>query len=758
MTSEEYAQLKLDGQLVGNEVLLSEGQFNTSDSLIIYQGFISQPEAVGCSGYTDPSGPSLPVTSLDDGWVTASPLTLPFNFCFFGSTQTQVWVNNNGNISFNGGISSFTSNAFPSTGNEMIAAFWADVDLTGAGTVHATVTPTYAIFNWVDVGYFNGQTDKKCSFQIIISDGVDPIIFGGNVAIHYADMQWTTGSASGGTNGFGGTPATVGANRGNNVDFFQIGRFDHEGVDYDGPNGVNDGVSWLDDKSFYFDFCTTSNGNIEPIPLNTQYCDTFKVCSVGDSIDISFPFLSPENSQTTTVTYSSPTLTSTQIISNVSGASGEITIRIDGSQEAIGVHDITITATDDFTPAGVTTVSYWVEVTDAALAFPVTPSLDYTMQCAPVTFSILNGPFDGYLWETGDVTPTLTMNNYFNDTLSVVLVDGGCKFYLDSVVMVPANPYFNIQGSLDFCASTNSTFIEIGDSISMGSITWGLSDQSLDTIFSNYLLDGTYTLHATDLTGLCSSDTTFTVIVKPSPQIFGDTVACNFGLQVGGTQSFNGGTWFASDTSVHFNPSNTVDNPLITTTNNNGVIYTVTYIDNECNDTLTADIDFPPYPWTYLSDTVLCQGVTFNLTAPNENNYPTTYEWNDGTTTETISITQAGTYTVLLNNICHSGGDTVVIDYKLCDIAAPNVISLAPGSQNQTWYVKADGLKEFNLVITNRWGSVIYECNDPQANCHWDGRDRKGDFVGEGTYFYLIDAKTEGGEELQKHGFIQVVD
>ncbi len=266
-----------------------------------------------------------------------------------------------------------------------------------------------------------------------------------------------------------------------------------------------------------------------------------------------------------------------------------------------------------------------------------------------------------------------------------------------------------------------------------------------------------YTFTITDDFG-CEYDTVVGLYVMPRAEIFNDTVACNFGFQVAGTQSFGGGTWFASDTSVHFSPSNTVENPEISTTNQNGVVYTVSYVDNTCSDTLTAQIDFPPYPWTYLADTVLCQGVEFNLVALNENTYPTTYEWNDGTIGESISITQPGTYTVLLNNICHSGGDTVVIDYKLCDIEAPNVISLAPGSQNPTWYVKSDGLEEFHLVITNRWGNVIYECDDPQANCIWDGRDRKGNFVAEGTYFYLIDAKIEGGEELQKHGFIQVVD
>ncbi|MBI3239215.1 MAG: gliding motility-associated C-terminal domain-containing protein, partial [Flavobacteriia bacterium] len=38
----------------------------------------------------------------------------------------------------------------------------------------------------------------------------------------------------------------------------------------------------------------------------------------------------------------------------------------------------------------------------------------------------------------------------------------------------------------------------------------------------------------------------------------------------------------------------------------------------------------------------------------------------------------------------------------------------------------------------------------------WDGRTKGGDFVEDGTYFYIIKAKLESGEELTKQGFVQV--
>lgn len=754
VTEAEYAQLKSNGLLTGNEVVQSDTMVKVNPNEI-YQEFIILPKAQGCGGYFDPPGPSLPVTALDDGWLSASPIALPFTFCFFGDQYNQVWMNNNGNISFAGGISAFSSNAFPSVGNEMIAAYWADFDLGGTGTMHATVTPTAAVFNWVQTGYFSSQIDKVNTCQIVITDGTDPLVIAGNAAIHYDDMQWTTGSASNGVNGFGGIPATAGANRGNGIDYFQIGRFDHAGTDYDGPNGINDGVSWLDYKSFFFDFCTAAGGNMEPIPLQTGYCDTFEVCTVGDTIQIAFPFLSPENNQITTVSYTAPTLQNETIISNVAGSSGEITIQVIGALETVGIHEIVVTAIDNFAQPASTTVTYWLEVIDGSQVFAVEPELSYTVACAPVTFDVANGPYDGYLWENGSTANTYTAANAFHDTLSVIVEKSGCRFKVDSLVYVPGVPSISLTGSPEYCAGTGGSLISIVDSTTFGSITWGLTDPVQDASYSNMLPAGTYTVQAYDSLNLCPDDTTFTIVEIPGPSISVEDIACNFGTFVNGTTSSNGGYWMASDTAVHFNPNNGVDNPEIWTTTPG--TYTVTYTDSMCGISLTETIDFPAYPWTWLEDTTICAGVTLNLTALNENEWSTTYSWSNGAVGESIQISAAGTYYLTMENVCHTNYDSIVVDVKLCDIIVPNVISLAQGTHNPLWYVTAEGVSDFSLVITNRWGNVVYECNDVASKCIWDGRNKGGETVSEGTYFYTIRAQIEGGETLDKHGFIQVV-
>lgn len=234
------------------------------------QGALPQPPAVNYDGpypaieQLENSSRACLLVPLDGTFTTfpanddgsLGPINLGFTFDFYGTTQSQVYINNNGNISFGAGYSTYTPTGFPVSGFPMIAPFWADVDTRGAGSglCYYKLESSRLIVTWDAVGYFNSNFDKLNTFQLIITDGTDPLIgLGNNVAFSYDDMQWTTGDVSGGTNGFGGSPATVGINRGDGVDFALIGLFDHEGIDYDGPGGSNDGVSWLDCKTFAFD-------------------------------------------------------------------------------------------------------------------------------------------------------------------------------------------------------------------------------------------------------------------------------------------------------------------------------------------------------------------------------------------------------------------------------------------------------------------------------------------------------------------------
>lgn len=195
----------------------------------------------------------------DDG--SYGPFDLGFTFCFYGSEYTQVFINNNGNLSFESPYWSYSPEGFPSSDYIMVAPFWGDVDTraqgqVGTGLVWHKLEAGRLTVIYDHVGYFSYQTDKLNTFQVIITDGNDPLIgVGNNVAFAYEEMEWTTGSASNGINGFGGYPATVGVNRGDGTNYALVGRFDAPGDCYDGPFGNNDCVSYLNYKRYVFDAC-----------------------------------------------------------------------------------------------------------------------------------------------------------------------------------------------------------------------------------------------------------------------------------------------------------------------------------------------------------------------------------------------------------------------------------------------------------------------------------------------------------------------
>ena len=299
----------------------------------------------------------------DDG--SYGPVNLPFGFYLYGQTYNVAYININGNVSFGNYISTFSSSAFPTSGPSMVAPFWADVDLRGGSpgqnVVQYKVTPTALYVNWTRVGYYSMHNDKLNTFQVIITNGTDPIVpNGANVSFCYGTMQWTTGDASQGSNGFGGTPATVGANKGDGVNYIQFGRFDHAGTDYDGPFGGSDGIGWLTGK--YFTFGTSqSTGNVPPVITGQSVCDSLTVCT-DQLTQLSVDFLSPEPTQITTPSSVAATLPNYTIVSDTAGLNANIVTQFTPTVADTGYHDVYFYGTDNGNPVMTSTLHIVVHV------------------------------------------------------------------------------------------------------------------------------------------------------------------------------------------------------------------------------------------------------------------------------------------------------------------------------------------------------------------------------------------------------------
>ena len=148
----------------------------------------------------------------DDG--SSAVQNLGFTLNFFGTNYTQFFVNNNGNLSFGSAISAFTPTGPQGVNSPLIAPFFADVDTSSplSGLVFLrTDIPNEIIVTWNQVGYFDTNANKLNSFQLVLRGPAFTVPAGeGQIGFFYKTMQWETGDASGGANGFGGTPAAVG--------------------------------------------------------------------------------------------------------------------------------------------------------------------------------------------------------------------------------------------------------------------------------------------------------------------------------------------------------------------------------------------------------------------------------------------------------------------------------------------------------------------------------------------------------------------
>eukprot|EP00058_Branchiostoma_floridae_P017536 XP_002603024.1 hypothetical protein BRAFLDRAFT_84760 [Branchiostoma floridae] len=227
-------------------------------------------------------------------------------------------VNTNGVISLLGQISQFTPDSFPlGDGRRLIAPFWCDVDTNNGGFVmyrettdtsileRATTDITSAfpdqpnfratwvfVATWHEVAYYGSSSDKRNTFQaVLVSNGRHSFAM-----FNYGRITWTTGTASDGdaATGLGGTPAQVGFNAGNGMQYFSVpGSQTHAIVDVETTSNVNIPGRWVFriDSAVIQDGGCNAEGSIRITPFFGTMLGGTKVkisgpCFDGPDVDI----------------------------------------------------------------------------------------------------------------------------------------------------------------------------------------------------------------------------------------------------------------------------------------------------------------------------------------------------------------------------------------------------------------------------------------------------------------------------------------
>jgi len=153
----------------------------------------------------------------------------------------------------------------------------------------------------------------------------------------------------------------------------------------------------------------------------------------------------------------------------------------------------------------------------------------------------------------------------------------------------------------------------------------------------------------------------------------------------------------------------------------------------------TVNITLIPPPHIELpSDTTLCSNSLIDIGTDIPGVY---YLWSTGADTCCISISDTGTYTLTITNICGAtDSDEIRISNSGCSncIMAPNVFSPNNDGINDAFRLLVNcSMQTYRLNIFNRWGQLVFTTTKVDEG--WDGTFN-GNRCDAGTYFYQVEA------------------
>lgn len=242
----------------------------------------------------------------------------------------------------------------------------------------------------------------------------------------------------------------------------------------------------------------------------------------------------------------------------------------------------------------------------------------------------------------------------------------------------------------------------------------------------------------------CHTFDTFQLIQKESPSILSfareHDLICpedSISLFVFGGNTY---TWNPSENLDNPNSANPIARPkestwyIVRVDSNNGCFGF---------DSVFVNV-YPVYTLEIPEDTIVCLGspLSFNNFMPNSNYW---FEAENGDTSK--NPTEEGIYILNLKGECQYLIDTIelhLFEKEECEVFFPNAFSpnndrlndLFPFDKRfREWYPESCKYRNYQLVIFNRWGEIIFTSTDP--NFEWDGK-YNNDFPQYGVYGWYV--------------------
>ncbi|MNU77255.1 C protein alpha-antigen precursor [compost metagenome] len=287
---------------------------------------------------------------------------------------------------------------------------------------------------------------------------------------------------------------------------------------------------------------------------------------------------------------------------------------------------------------------------------PATPTItaaSATTFCDGNSVVLTSSASTGNLWSTGETTQSITVTT--SGAYSVNVIDGPCTSAASNTINVtvnpiPAVPTITASGSTTFCSAGGS--VVLTSSASTGNLwSTGETTQSITVTTT-----GSYTVEQILLGCTSGASASTDVLVNPTPATPTITAAsattfCDGNSVVLTSSASTGNLWSTGETTQS-----------ITVTASGA--YSVNVIDGPCTSAVsnTINVTVNPIPAvptiTASGSTTFCAGASITLTSSS----PTGNIWSTGATTQSITVTASGTYTLNVTSLgCTSPDASQVI-------------------------------------------------------------------------------------------------
>jgi hypothetical protein len=344
-------------------------------------------------------------------------------------------------------------------------------------------------------------------------------------------------------------------------------------------------------------------------------------------------------------------------------STGEITQSIMVSQA--GSYNVTVANTSGCLD---TSASVAVTINPLPLA-SVNPAVPLSI-CTGSGTTLTSSGAASYAWSNGATTQSINVSQAGN--YNVVITDSnGCGSAPSAGVQVSLYPApvatITANGPTIFCAGDS---VELTAAINQN-YTWSTGAATRSIVVRQ---SGAYFVNVTDINGCTATSATITITVTPPPAVTitasGSTALCQ-GDSVTLTAS-SGNTYLWSNGATGQN----------ITTGQTGS-YSVTVTNGSCigiSSAVNVTVNPPPVAAITMSGpTTFCQGNNVILTADAASNY----HWSNGATTQSISVTQTGNYSLTVaNGSCSANSSPVSVTVNTAPaatITTSGPTALCPG-------------------------------------------------------------------------------